>query len=658
MTQGSVSSRSVFGIRFPAIIPIATMIRTSQVRSSLSSACRACAAILVGALVAAGSSPASAAEVTWVGNDFYNNGYFSASGNWINNTLPTWSSSNSLVFSQNQNQNVTGLVYDLSGWQAVNDIFWAATFPVARTLSSSNGNGIDFRVRLENLSSNTQTVTMSLSGGKFGATGIELNPVNASLTLSGTIYNDNSVDYTVYGSPTATITNLTLNTPLGPNATQANVDFTVAAGRNTAIQVNASQMWAGTTTVNSGGFTTANGVTLASKAIVVGGGTVATTSGNTLADSATLTINSGKLSIGGSDTVASLAGAGGTVDLAVGATLTAGDASSTSYAGSIAGGGGFAKVGTGTFTLSAASSYTGATTVSAGRLSLAAANLLADSSAVTGAAGAVLALGGNETIGSLAGSLNVALGSGTLTAGGNGQSTTYSGGISGSGGFSKVGSGTMHLAGANSYTGLTAVIDGDLKLNGSIAGALNVAAIATLSGTGTVGGNATIIGNHSPGNSPGIQTFDANLTYETGAVVNWELIANTTGTAGVNYDQIIVPTGNLTFSGSTTLALSFNGAGSTVDWSDAFWDVNRAWTIYDLSGGATSGISNLLVGGSLLDAQGDALSPTGRGYFTTSLSGQDVMLNFLAVPEPSGWVMAGIGVAFSGLVIGRRRRGR
>jgi hypothetical protein len=170
-----------------------------------------------------------------------------------------------------------------------------------------------------------------------------------------------------------------------------------------------------------------------------------------------------------------------------------------------------------------------------------------------------------------------------------------------------------------------------------------------------VGGNATIAGIHSPGNSPGIQTFSGNLTYEAGAVVNWELIANTTGTAGVNYDQIIVPTGNLTFSGSTTLALSFNQPGSTVDWSDAFWNVNQAWTIYDLSGGATSGISNLLVGGSLLDAQGDALSPTGRGYFTTSLSGQDVMLNFIAVPEPSGWVMAGIGCALSGLMIGRRR---
>ena len=599
---------------------------------------------------------AAAADLVWVGNDSLNTGNFSYSGNWQGNTLPTWSSSNSLVFTQNQNSNVTGLVYDLSGWQPVDDIKWAPLFPVARTLSSSNGDGIDFRVRLENLSSYSQTVTLNTSGGKYGASGIQLNPVKGSLILSGTIYNDNSVDYAVFGSDTGTITNLTLNTALGPNATQTNVDFTVSSGRNTAVQVNASQVWAGTTDVQSGSFTTANGVTLASTAIVVGGGTVATTSANTLADTASLTVNTGRLSIGGSDTVASLAGSGGTIDIASGATLTAGSASSTSYAGSITGSGGFTKVGSGTFTLSAASSMTGTTTVSAGRLSLAAANLLSDSSAVTGTAGAVFALGGNETIGSLAGSLDVALGSSTLTAGGNGQSTTYSGGISGSGGFSKVGGGTLQLAGANTYAGLTSVIDGGLRLNGSIAGGLNIAQIAILSGTGTVGGNATIAGTHSPGNSPGIQTFNGNLTYEAGAAVKWDLIANTTGTAGVNYDQIVLTAGNLTFSGSTTLALSFNGAGSSVAWTDTFWDVNRSWMVYDLSGGTTSNLSNLALGGSLLDSLGNSLSSTARGYFTTSLSGQDVMLNFVAVPEPSTWAMALAGLACGGLLVRRRKR--
>ena len=405
-------------------------------------------ALFVSAALSIGALPASAADLVWVGNDSLNTGNFKNTGNWENNTQPSWGYTNSLKFNKNENPNVTTLNYDWGNWREVNDIFWDTTFNVSRTLSASAGGGINFKTRIENNSSFTQTVAMEVSGGQDGASDIQLNPVNGSLIFSGTLWNDFEKDYVVWGSLSSTTTTLTLNTALGTNADpQSAVDFTVSAGRNSNVQVNASQVWAGTTTVDSGAFTAANGVTLASSAIVVGGGTVATTSANTLADTATLTVNSGRLSIGGSDTVASLGGSGGTVDIASGATLTAGNAGSTSYAGSITGSGGFTKVGSGTFTLSAASSYTGTTTVSAGRLALSAANQLADSSAVTGSAGAVLALSGNETIGSLAGSLDVALGSSTLTAGGNGQSTTYSGGISGSGGFSKVGGGTLQLAG-------------------------------------------------------------------------------------------------------------------------------------------------------------------------------------------------------------------
>ncbi|MCE9629647.1 MAG: autotransporter-associated beta strand repeat-containing protein [Planctomycetia bacterium] len=1016
---------------------------------------RIAAVLLIQALLAVAPLPAPAADNFWTGGA--GNGNFSDNANW--QSPPSWGFGNSLVFKANTT--APTLTNDYGGWRDNNDIFWDTTFPVARTLLATGDFGINFKLRVENKSSSTQTVTMPLSGGKDGAGGIELNPVNGSLILSGPIYNDNSVDYTVYGSDTATVTNLTLNTALGSNApTQANVDFTVAGGRNSAVQVNASQVWSGTTTVNSGAFTTANGVTLASTAIVVGGGTVATTSANTLADTASLTVNTGRLSIGGSDTVASLAGSGGTIDIASGATLTAGNASSTSYAGSITGAGNLAKVGSGTFTLSAASSMTGTTTVSTGQFSLGGSNLLADSSAVTvaggvlalggnsdtvgsfaisggsltgsgtvtaanytlgggtvtanlgsgtmivtgnaslngtsngttlnltsgtltlgsagrlaattavavtGSAGGALTLGGSETIGSLAGAANVALGSSALTVGGNNQSTTYSGGLSGSGLFTKVGSGTLTLSGinsnsggttvsagrlvgttsslqgaitnnaavtfdqatsgtysgamtgsgsltkigdgvvtlsgnnstsggvainagslalgsvnalgttgtisfgggalqysasnttdysgrfsteanqqyridtngrsvtlgsnltsfggslaklgggaltlsgsnsfsggiaidagtlaltsagalgstgtisfgggtlqyvsnnatdysdrfstaagqqyridtgehsvfvasnltsaggsltklgsgflnltgtntysggtvvsggtligtpdslqgaitnnaqvtfvnggiyagvisgsgavevqstlrftaANTYTGETIVSSGGgLRLDGSIAGDLLVDAVSSLSGTGTVGGNAVIGGVHSPGNSPGIQTFNGNLTYrgdENVPQVNWELIANTTGSAGVNYDQVVMPTGNLDFANATTLALSFDALGSSVLWSDAFWNVNRSWTIYDLTTGTTNNIGNLSVGGSLLDSLGNALSPTGRGFFTTSLVGQDVVLNFTAVPEPSTWAMALAGFAGGGWMMRRRK---
>ena len=255
-------------------------------------------------------------------------------------------------------------------------------------------------------------------------------------------------------------------------------------------------------------------------------------------------------------------------------------------------------------------------------------------------------------LGGLQGARNLAFGGNSLSVGGNGQSTTYSGVLTGSASLTKVGGGRLTLAGANTFSGTTNVQAGDLAVDGSIVGSLSVASLASLSGTGTVGGNATIAGTHSPGNSPGAQTFNGYLTYEAGAVVNWELIANTTGTPGTNYDQIIVPTGNLTFSGSTTLALSFDSLASSVDWADPFWNVNRSWTVYDLSGGTTNSLSNLSLGGSLLDSLNQPLSPTGRGYFTTSLSGQDVMLNFVAVPEPLTLPLVGIAAAF--LVVRRR----
>lgn len=508
------------------------------------------------ALITVRSPAAGAADNFWTGAA--GNGNFSDNANW--NSPPSWGFGNSLVFQANTS---APTLTNNETWRDNNDIFWNTAFPVARTLQSTGDFGLGFKIRLENLSSFTQTVTMPLSGGLDNAGQIQLNPVNGSLILSGTLYNDNSVDYVVFGSPTATVTNLTLNKALGPNATQTNVDFTVAGGRNTAIQVNASQLWEGTTDVQSGSFTTANGVALASKAILVSGGTVATTSANTLADVAALTVNSGRLSIGGSDTVGSLAGSGGTVDLAAGATLTAGGANTN---------------------------------------------------------------------------------------------TSYAGSITGSGGLAKVGSGTLTLAGSNSISGGVGVNAGGLQLNGSIGGALAVASIASLSGTGTVGGNATIAGTHSPGNSPGAQTFTANLTYDAGAIVNWELIANTTGSAGTSYDQIIMPTGNLDFSGSTTLALSFNSAGSAVDWSSAFWNVNRSWMVYDLSSGGVTGFPNLTLGGSLLDSLGNSLSPTGRGSFTTSLVGQDVMLNFVAVPEPATWAMAIAALVCGGFASARRLR--
>jgi autotransporter-associated beta strand protein len=643
-------------------------------RRSSSVRCGLLAMGIAGLLAAVvGRSPvATAADLVWVGNDAFNNSNFSDSGNWQGNTLPSWGFTNSLKFNQNQNSNVTGLNYNWGDWRAANDIFWDTTFPVARTLSASGSGGIDFKTRIENNSSFTQTVVMNLSGGKDGASDIQLNPVTGSLILSGTIYNDNSVDYAVFGSQTATVTNLVLNTALGPNATQTNVDFVVAGGRNTAVQVNASQVWAGTTSVQSGSFTTGTGVSLASSAIVVAGGTVTTTSANTFADTASLTVNTGRLAIGGSDTVASLSSTSGTVELASNATLTFGDSGSTA-AFAITGAGNLTKVGSGTFTMTGPSSLTGTMTVEAGRvvlnqpmtasavnvnggsLAVNQANVLADTAAVT-ITGGTLSFVSVDTIGSLAGT------GGTVVLATQPQAfvvnqnvnTTYAGTVN-AGRFFKSGTGRLTLSGTvNANVEVSA---GEIVVDGLCRNVDVSSATGTLAGTGTVTELALIAGVHAPGpgdGGPGIQTFTESLNpvvlgYITGASVNWDLIANTAAGAGTNYDQIAVPTGDLGFyagSGAfVTLNLSFNGVGSSVDWSNAFWDVNRAWRVWDVGAGSTTGVEKLSVGGSLLDSLGNTLSPTTRGSFSISQDGQDVMLNFVAVPEPST-----VGIVLSGLV--------
>jgi autotransporter-associated beta strand protein len=146
------------------------------------------------------------------------------------------------------------------------------------------------------------------------------------------------------------------------------------------------------------------------------------------------------------------------------ATLTTGDATNTTFSGIMSGNGGLAKPGVGSFTLSGANTYTGATTINAGTLQLSGGATIAGTSAVTLAnvAGATLDLNGtNETIDSLAGGDalggNMMLGTGTLTTGGNNTSTTYTGIVSGTGGLTKAGTGVFTLSGANTYTGATTI---------------------------------------------------------------------------------------------------------------------------------------------------------------------------------------------------------
>jgi len=226
----------------------------------------------------------------------------------------------------------------------------------------------------------------------------------------------------------------------------------------------------------------------------------------------------------------------------------------------------------------------------------------------------------------------------------------------------KQGAGTLSLTGSNSYSGVTTVSAGELKLNGSTGtGAMTIASAATLSGTGTIGGAATISGTHMPGNSPGIQTFSSDLTYAqvgpTGPQVYWELAGNTTSNSPLAYDQINVG-GNLDFGAGTGLTLSFGAAGSNVTWSNPFWSHWHQWTIYDVAGTTANADKLLLAASDWRDSSNVWLSAVRVGYtFQIIQIGNDVVIEF--VPEPSTYSLAVIGLGLAGLRhLKKRRAGR
>ncbi|NBW85516.1 MAG: hypothetical protein EBR23_01460, partial [Planctomycetia bacterium] len=145
---------------------------------------------------------------------------------------------------------------------------------------------------------------------------------------------------------------------------------------------------------------------------------------------------------------------------------------------------GLTKSGTGTLVLSGSNTYTGMTSLNAGTLTVQNGSALPDASATFVAEGATLALSASETIGSLAGGGNVALGGNTLSFGADNTSTTFLGVIGGTtGGVTKVGAGAATLSGANTYGGTTTVSAGTLRAGSTAAfGAAGTVVIANASG--------------------------------------------------------------------------------------------------------------------------------------------------------------------------------
>lgn len=330
---------------------------------------------------------------------------------------------------------------------------------------------------------------------------------------------------------------------------------------------------------------------------------------------------------------------------------------------------GLRKDGTGTVTLRGVSDYSGDILIDSGALEVASGSAIADNGSVllfsTNSTGTLL-VSASETIGGLyAGStnssakVNIAAGQSLTVASG-----AFNSSIVGAGSLVKTSGGNLTLGGNTStYSGGTTVSSGALIVNGSGStgsGVLTVAAGASLGGSGSVAGAATIGGVHSPGTkvwtsgagtSAGAQTFSNNLTYTELSSFAWELLANTAQarSRGIDYDGVNVE-GNLIFNGSVTLDLSFNSTGSSVDWNDALWAVDQSWVLFQVSLSTSREINLQLNPVDWVDANGTSFSSV-RGSpgtaFSVVKSGENVLLNYNAVPEPSTYallLMTGAGV--------------
>ena len=198
------------------------------------------------------------------------------------------------------------------------------------------------------------------------------------------------------------------------------------------------------------------------------------------------------------------------------------------------------------------------------------ANTTASGATIINNAGGVVDISGLSAgaigIGSLSGAGNVFLGSKVLTLGGlNGNNVISgvisdggtSGGVGGS--LVKVGTGTLTLAGTNTYTGSTTVDGGTLQVNGSIAqsSSVNVNSGGALSGNGTVDPTTITInagGTLAPGlpGQPGTSmTIAGNLAFQSGAIYLVQLNPSSTTFTTVTGTASLAGTVNAFFTPGT-----------------------------------------------------------------------------------------------------------
>ena len=568
------------------------------------------AVLFVGTVLALPGT-ASAQNAQWLANPGSAN--FGTAGNWNPASVPTgvasFGSSSTTTIQVNSGQTLGTLSF-LGGAPAY-------TLSITNSLELT-GSGI------VNQSANAPTLAVSGAGGSltFSNSSTASNAIISNSAASTVTFDDTS------SAGTASITNA------------GTLCFCNDASAGSASLTN-------TGTVNFFAQTTASTSTVINQA----GGTVNFFANSTGA-SARYVGQGGALDISQSSgiTLGSIEGSGtislGSLNLAVGSS-----GASTTFSGTIADGGSgggtggsLTKTGSGILTLTGTNTYTGGMTINGGLINFSAAANLGTGTITLNGGGLQWASGNSLDISPRL----AALGSGGGTFDTNGNNVTFGSPLSGVGGLTKNGLGTLTLSGTNTYQGVTTVNAGILAL--APGASLASGQLAINGGTFNNGGNNLTLTSLS-GTGGGLTLSGGSL------VVNQ--------TASTTYGGSISGTGALVKQGSGTLTLTGNNSytGGTIVSAGVLAGttsglqgniVNNATVSFvQAANGTYSGVMSGT--GGVLVSGGGTVSFTGNNTYTgpTTINGGMLAVNGLInsnVTVNSGGALGGNGAIVGNVV--------